>query len=96
VEYLRTRLSIGSHEVQVLHFVRPSPLDLVVLTNAPEDGQDVPPLPWFGPEVSAESAYQRRRQALGGAPDAPDIDFSNAALANLLDCWRTGSQPGLR
>ena len=35
VEYARTRLSIGSHEIQVLHVVRPGPLDLVVLTNAP-------------------------------------------------------------
>ena len=85
VEYVRTRLSIGSYEIQVLHFVRPGPLDLVVLTNAPDNGQDVPPLPWFGPEVSAEPGYQRRRLALDGAPNAPDIDFSNATLASLLD-----------
>jgi hypothetical protein len=85
VEYVRTKLSIGSHEIQVLHVVRPGPLDLVAIANAPEDGRDVPPLPWFGPEVSAEPGYQRRRLALDGAPDAPDIDFSNAALNNLLD-----------
>ena len=39
------------------------------VASAPEDGQDLPPLPWFGPEVSAEPAYQRRRLALDGAPD---------------------------
>src|SRR3954451_15678861 len=31
VEYLRTRLSIGSHELQALHFVKPGALDLVVV-----------------------------------------------------------------
>jgi len=31
VEYLRTRLSIGSHEIQVLHFIRPASLDLVAV-----------------------------------------------------------------
>jgi hypothetical protein len=85
VEYVRTKLSIGSYEIQVLHFVRPGPLDLVVLTNAPEDGQDVPPLPWFGPEVSTEPAYQRRRLALDGALGAPEVEFTNAALNSLLD-----------
>ena len=45
----------------------------------------MPPLPWFGPEVSAEPAYQRRRLALDGAPDAPDVDITNAALNSLLD-----------
>jgi hypothetical protein len=85
VEYVRTKLSISSHEIQALHFGRPVALDLVAIAGAPEDGQDLPPLPWFGPEVSTESAYQRRRLALDGAPDAPDIDATNAALNSLLD-----------
>ena len=85
LEYLHTRLSIGSHAIQALHFVRPGPLDLVVVASAPESGQDLPPLPWFGPEVSAEPAYQRRRLALDGQPDASELDVSNAALNSLLD-----------
>ncbi|MGF9762931.1 hypothetical protein AAII07_48025 [Microvirga sp. 0TCS3.31] len=85
VEYLRARLFIGSHEIQALHVVRPGPLDLVVLTNVPEDGQDLPPLPWFGPEVSAEPSYQRRHLALDGAPEASEVAFTNAALNSLLD-----------
>jgi hypothetical protein len=85
VEYVRARLFIGSHEIQALHVVRPGPLDLVALTNAPEDGQDLPPLPWFGPEVSAEPSYQRRRLALDGAPEASEVAFTNAALNSLLD-----------
>jgi CYTH domain-containing protein len=81
LEYLRTRLSIGSHEIQAFHFVRPGPLDLAAVVGP----QDVPPLAWFGPEVSADPAYQRRRLALDGAPVVPEVDLTNAALNCLLD-----------
>jgi CYTH domain-containing protein len=85
VEYVRTTLSIGSHEIQALHFVRPGALNLVAVTSTSENGQDLPALPWFGPEVSAEPAYQRRRLALDGAPESPEVDVTNAALNSLLD-----------
>jgi hypothetical protein len=81
VEYVRTGLTIGSHKIQSLHFVRPGPLDLVAI----EDEPDLPPLPWFGPEVSAEPAYQRRRLALDSAPAVSEVDVTNAALHSLLD-----------
>ncbi|QRM33216.1 hypothetical protein [Microvirga sp. VF16] len=85
VKYVRTTLSLGSREIQALHFVRPVALDLVAIAGAPEDGQDLPPLPWFGPEVSAETAYQRRRLALDRAPEALAADVTNAGLHSLLD-----------
>lgn len=85
VEYVRTRLSIGAREIQALHVVRPGPLDLVMVTVAPEDEQDLHPLSWFGPEVSAEPTYQRRRLALDSRPDAPEVELTNAALDSLLD-----------
>src|SRR4051794_21528365 len=81
VEYLSTKLPIGPHEIQALHFVRPDPLDLLVV--AAENRQDLTALPWFGPEVSAEPAYQRRRLALDGQPEASEVDVSNAALHSL-------------
>jgi CYTH domain-containing protein len=85
VEYLRTSLTIGSHELHALHVLRPGPLDLVAVVGTPEDGQNLPPLPWFGPEVTAEPAYRRRRLALEGAPEPPEVDVTNAALNSLLD-----------
>ena len=85
VEYLRTSLPIDSREIQAFHFVRPSPLDLVAVASTSEEGQDLHPLPWFGPEVSAEPTYQRRRLALEGAPEPPEVDVTNAALNSLLD-----------
>jgi hypothetical protein len=50
-----------------------------------EAEEDFHPLPWFGPEVSAEPAYQRRRLALKGAPEALEVDVTNGALNSLLD-----------
>jgi CYTH domain-containing protein len=85
VEYLRTRLSIGAHEIQAFHFVRPGALDLISVASASENGQDLPPLPWFGPEVSTEPAYQRRRLALNGDPKAAEVEVTNAGLTSLLD-----------
>ena len=93
VEYVRTELSIGSREIQALHFVRPGPLDLVAVEVAPEDEPDLPPLPWFGPEVSTEPAYQRRRLALNGAPAVSEVDVTNAALNSLLDLLEDRSWP---
>ena len=76
---------LSSPQIQALHFISPGPLDLSMVETVMEDEQDLPPLPWFGPEVSAEPAYQRRRLALEGAPDAAEVDTTNAALASLLD-----------
>jgi CYTH domain-containing protein len=96
VEYLRTRLSIGSHEIHVLHVVSPGPLDLVALVHAPESEEVVPPVPWFGSEVSAEPAYRRRRLALDGAPAAHEAELTNGALNHLLDLLedRVSTWPG--
>lgn len=85
VEYVRTGLSIGAHEIQALHVVRPGALNLISVASPPEGGQDLPPLPWFGREVSAEPAYRRRRLTLDDAPEAPEVEFTNAALNSLLD-----------
>jgi hypothetical protein len=56
VEYLRTWLAIGSHHAGS-SCRQTSPLDLVAVTSVPGEGQDLPALPRFGPEVSAEPAY---------------------------------------
>jgi CYTH domain-containing protein len=85
VEYLRTRLSIGSHEIQVLHFVRPAPLDLVAVAVLSGDEQAFHPLSWFGPEVTEDPAYQGRTVALNGVSSVPEVEITDAALNSLLD-----------
>ena len=84
VGYVRTSLSIGSREIRLQHFVRPGLLDMVSVEVEQED-QEFHPLPWFGPEVSAEPAYQRRRMALDGLPAVPEVELTNEALNGLLD-----------
>jgi CYTH domain-containing protein len=84
VGYVRTSLSIGSREFQLQHFVRPGLLDMVSVELEQED-QEFHALPWFGPEVSAEPAYQRRRMALDGLPAVPEVELTNEALNSFLD-----------
>ena len=69
---------------RALHFIEPAPFDLVVVVPS-ESEQDFHPLLWFGPEVSVEPAYRRRRLALDGVPGARDVDVTNGALNHLLD-----------
>ena len=45
VGYVRTRLVIGSHELQALHVVRLGPIDLVAIAVPSEDEQNFHPLP---------------------------------------------------
>jgi CYTH domain-containing protein len=85
VEYVRTSLSIAAHEIHVLHVVRPGPLDLIALIAGPEAGGAMPPLAWFGPEVTEDPAYQGRSLALSGLPQAPGVEITDVALHSLLD-----------
>jgi hypothetical protein len=48
-----------------------------------ENEQHFHPLPWFGPEVSADLVYGRRRLALDGALEPADMDFTN--IDHLFD-----------
>jgi CYTH domain-containing protein len=101
VEYVRTHLAIGPRDIELRHFMVPGPLDLVAVPAAPEETEDLPPLPWFGREVTTEPAYQHRHLALRGQPDTLELELTNAALHSLLDLlenrgttWPgTGEQP---
>jgi CYTH domain-containing protein len=86
VDYLRSDLSIGTREVQISRFIMPGPLDLISVGFAhAEEARHFQPLPWFGPEVTADASYQTRMIALEGAPEAPEAPVSDAAVNDLLD-----------
>ncbi|HEY8381780.1 MAG TPA: hypothetical protein VIL09_06495 [Microvirga sp.] len=97
VDYARTRLSGGGREIWVDRFVTPGPLDLIsVLFETIEDAARFNPLPWFGPEVTADAAYETRSIALQTLPDVPDVPLSNLALDSMLDLLENrlgGSRP---
>jgi CYTH domain-containing protein len=86
VDYLRINLSIGMGEARVSRFIAPGPLDLISV----EFEQDEParifhPLPWFGPEVTAEPGFQTRSIALIGLASVPEVELTDTALNSLLN-----------
>jgi CYTH domain-containing protein len=86
VDYLRTSLIVGRQEVQVRRYERPGLLDLVTVDFAgDEEAEGFQPSLWFGPEISADPAYQIRSIAFDGAPAVMDVPVSDAALNDLLD-----------
>jgi len=86
LDYLLTHLTVGTRDIQILRFVTPGPLDLIsVPFESDEEARDFRPLSWFGQDVTTEVAYHNRSIALEGAPQAPDVPMSNAALNSLLD-----------
>ncbi|WP_052003521.1 hypothetical protein [Microvirga sp. BSC39] len=86
LDYLLTHLTVGTRDIQILRFVTPGPLDLIsVFFESEDEARDFRPLSWFGADVTTEVPYQNRSIALEGAPQAPDVPMSNAALNSLLD-----------
>ncbi|MDP8917957.1 MAG: hypothetical protein M3O00_03610 [Pseudomonadota bacterium] len=86
LDYLLTHLTVGTRDIQITRYVTPGPLDMIsVMFESEEEARDFRPLSWFGPDVTTEVAYQNRSIALDGAPQAPEVPMSNAALNSLLD-----------
>jgi CYTH domain-containing protein len=86
IDYVRTRLSVGSRDVFVDQFIRPKPLYMVTTEFESEaEARDLHPLPWFGPEVSFDHRYSYPALAVNGRPDTRETEPSDAALGNLLD-----------
>ncbi|GEO15811.1 hypothetical protein [Microvirga aerophila] len=95
VEYALTSISYGSRDILLSRVFEPGPLDLITIAfNGKEEAQDFRPLPWFGPEVTADAAYQNRTIALQGLPAVLEVQLANEALESLLDVLesRTFSQ----
>jgi CYTH domain-containing protein len=83
VDYVRTKLEIGSYRIQLQHFVEPGLHDLVAVEWS--DGEEFYPMPWLASEVTGDTTYQARQMALNGLPALADVDLTNEALDSLLD-----------
>jgi CYTH domain-containing protein len=90
VGYVRTSLSLGSHQISLQQVTEPGPLCLLSVEVPQQEPEEFQPLSWFGPEVSAERAYLRRRIALDGLPQAPEVDLTEGALNSVLDLLENG------
>jgi CYTH domain-containing protein len=93
VEYLSVGLTIGSQTATLHRFITPGPLDLVTVAfEQTEQARTFHPVPWFGPEVSHDPAYQARSMALAGLPSGTEVEITDAALDSLLDTLDNGSE----
>jgi hypothetical protein len=90
VAYVRTSLSLGSRQLQLQQVTEPGPLSLLSVEVPQQETEEFQPLSWFGPEVSAERAYLRRRIALEGIPAAPEVELTEGALNSVLDLLDNG------
>lgn len=86
VAYVRSPLSADRPDLVLVQFLRPGPLALVMASFADAaEAQAFEVPPWFGPEVSADPAYEPRRLALDGLPGGPEVEVTDTALHSLLD-----------
>jgi CYTH domain-containing protein len=86
IDYTRTPLTIGQRQVFVDQFARPPALYLLsVEFENNEEAKGFHPLPWFGPEVTADAHYSNQALALRGIEQSPDVPLSDIALNSLLD-----------
>ncbi|WP_445503754.1 hypothetical protein [Microvirga sp. G4-2] len=86
IDYVRSRLSVGSRDVFVDQFIRPNPLHMVTAEfESDAEARDFYPLPWFGPEVTSDRHYGYAALALHGRLGTREAEPSNAALGHLLD-----------
>ena len=87
LDYLLTHLTVGTRDIQILRFVTPGPLDLISrLVRERRRGEGFPPPVLVRPGRDDGSRSIRTGPSpWKGAPQAPDVPMSNAALNSLLD-----------
>ena len=90
VAYVRTSLLLGSRQIHLQQFTEPGPLCLLSVEVLQQETAEFQPLSWFGPEVSAERAYLRRRIALEGLLPAPEVELTEGALNSVIDLLENG------
>ena len=96
VQYLSVGPTIGTQPATLHRFLTPGPLDLITVAfEQPQQARTCDPLPWFGPEVTEDPAYQARSMALAGLPSRAEVEITGAAVESLLDTLDDGSEARL-
>ena len=96
VKSLAIPLTIGTQTATLHRFVTPRPLNLLTIeVEQTHQGSSFHPLPWFGPEVTGDPAYQAHSMALVGLPSEVEVEITGAALESLLDTLDDGSEARL-
>ena len=93
VKSLNISLTIDTQTATLHRFIAPGPLDLITIeVEQAHQARTFQPLPWFGPEVTDDPAYQARSIALAGLPSRAEVEITGAALESLLDTLDDGSE----
>jgi hypothetical protein len=90
VAYVRTSLPLGLRKLQLQQFTEPGSLSLLSLDLLQQESEAFQPLSWFGLEVSGGGAYLRRRIALDGLPQTPEVDLTEGAPNSVLVLLENG------
>jgi CYTH domain-containing protein len=86
IDYTRTMLRIGDRDALIDQFNRPRDLHFVTVEfDGEAESREFQPLPWFGPEITAEARYSNQSIALRGIEQYQDAPLSDEALNGLLD-----------
>jgi hypothetical protein len=86
IDYTRTKLRIGDLDALVDQFNRPRDLHFVTVEfDSGAGSREFQPLPWFGPEITAEARYSNQAIALRGVEQYQDAPLADEALNSLLD-----------
>lgn len=86
IDYTRTKLLIGDREALIDQFNQPRALHFVTVEfDGEAESKGFHPLPWFGPEITAEARFSNQAIALRGIEQYPDVPLSDPALDSLLD-----------
>ena len=85
--YERTTVALGGgRDALVDRYMTPAGLDLACVAFDDQGAADAFAAPaWFGPEVTADTNYDRHAIALSGVPQAGEVSIGNAALDAVLD-----------
>lgn len=87
IGFERTGLGFSGARAAFLdHFIAPGPLDCLTFEFDDGENPDSFAAPdWFGPDVTADPAYENGSFALNGMPESPEAALSDTALDTLLN-----------
>ncbi|WP_457090616.1 hypothetical protein [Microvirga sp. P5_D2] len=96
-EHLSISVNIGAHTTTLQRFIAPAPLDLISIAFQHDTtARTFQPLAWFGPEVTADPAFQSRSMALAELPSAPEGPTSAQLCCGAVGPPRSGLIEGMR
>lgn len=82
----RVNCPLNGRRISLDRLFQPGSIDFAwIAFERQEEADNFDPPVWFGPEVTADTAFRYHDIALGGVPAGDEIALSNAVLNGILD-----------